>query len=470
MKHAALAALFVCIPGVGAPAQADAPPARPAGETAASFTAAEAAAFAAAAQLAEAWRAAEMRKETRELGQVDGYTLLVARRGDQGELQLLGLGEDPARAFAAGDALYYFVPTTPAAARRLFCVRGDGVFACTDNTAGTALRDGRELVADDVLGDGGRGTLRDFPRTPTRGRDGNLWLPADMVKKATLRLLVVDEAGEPFAGLVLATVVATGDDEVDAALPAGVVRTLLEGDAVLTGVAARGLGFRLTMQGSSMMLPKASVRIDGTSARLTVARRTVQRLRLQQNEAAAVATLKNISSAQAQCQASGVIDANGNGAGEYGTFAELAGRDVVRGGKAAMAPPVLSTAFSRVENGVVTRSGYCFRLFLPGKDCAPVPELAKGGADAQAIDAKQAETVWCAYAWPVEAGTSGQHVFFIDHGGDVLMISNDDGRYSGAAKGPAAGAARAAGGTDKLNQPRAVNAQGQDGQRWVVRS
>ena len=45
--------------------------------------------------------------------------------------------------------------------------------------------------------------------------------------------------------------------------------------------------------------------------------------RLNANESAAIATLKNISSAQSQCQASAVIDANGNGAGEYGFFGEL---------------------------------------------------------------------------------------------------------------------------------------------------
>ena len=49
--------------------------------------------------------------------------------------------------------------------------------------------------------------------------------------------------------------------------------------------------------------------------------------RLNANESAAIATLKTISSAQAQCQASGVIDANNNGAGEFGYFGELSGTD-----------------------------------------------------------------------------------------------------------------------------------------------
>jgi prepilin-type N-terminal cleavage/methylation domain-containing protein len=47
--------------------------------------------------------------------------------------------------------------------------------------------------------------------------------------------------------------------------------------------------------------------------------------RLNANESAAIATLKNISSAQAQCQASSVVDVNNNGAGEYGFFGELSG-------------------------------------------------------------------------------------------------------------------------------------------------
>ena len=58
--------------------------------------------------------------------------------------------------------------------------------------------------------------------------------------------------------------------------------------------------------------------------------------RLTANESAAIATLKNISSAQAQCQSSAVIDTNGNGAGEYGFFAELSGRVGVRTASAAI--------------------------------------------------------------------------------------------------------------------------------------
>lgn len=444
-------------------------PAVPAGETASTFTAAEAQAFAVASQLALGWRAGEGQKEMRENGRGFGYRLLVAQRDREGALQFLGEGGDPARTFAAGDVVCYFVPEVPGAAgRRVFCVRGDGVLAVTDNTAGTALRDGRAPNPDDVLGDGGKGTLRDFPRTPARGRDGNLWLPADMVKQATLRLVVVDEAGEGLGGIGVATVVAAEGEAIDAPLPAGTTRTLLEGDAVLQGVPVRGLGFEVTSQGTRMPLARDAVRLDGSSARLVLSRASLQRLQGQRNEQYAIATLKNISSAQAQCQACAIIDANGNGSGEYGTFAELTGRDVVRGGKVAMNPPVLSTAFRKVEDGVVTRNGYCFRIFLPGKQGVPVAELAKGGPDAAAIDAAQAETLWCVYAWPSEAGVSGQRAFFIDQSGDLLAAPNGDGRYSGAGKAPKADAARSAGSTGRMNAAPAAQAAGIDGQTWVV--
>ncbi|MBN2492267.1 MAG: prepilin-type N-terminal cleavage/methylation domain-containing protein, partial [Planctomycetes bacterium] len=94
--------------------------------------------------------------------------------------------------------------------------------------------------------------------------------------------------------------------------------------------------------------------------------------RLNANETAAIATLRNLSSAQAQLQAGSKIDVDQDGSGEFGYFAELAGGIEIRGpGGATLAainPPVLSAAFRTVNSGVVTRSGYVFRLFLPDAD------------------------------------------------------------------------------------------------------
>ncbi len=54
--------------------------------------------------------------------------------------------------------------------------------------------------------------------------------------------------------------------------------------------------------------------------------------RLNSNETAAIATLRNIISAQAQFQSTARADVNNNGVGEYGSFGELSGSVGVRGG------------------------------------------------------------------------------------------------------------------------------------------
>jgi hypothetical protein len=200
--------------------------------------------------------------------------------------------------------------------------------------------------------------------------------------------------------------------------------------------------------------------------------------RLNANESAAVATLKNISSAQAQCQASGVVDANTNGAGEYGFFAELAGALGVRidesggTGTERITPPVLSGAFGNVDaNGRVVRSGYVFQMYLPGTGASAQPEAANGGGGGVSIDAANAETLWMCYAWPSSFGNSGKRAFFVNQAGDVLACKNVTQRYSGNPAGtagiPVPFAAFITGST-AMNASLAANMTGLDGERWVV--
>ncbi len=97
--------------------------------------------------------------------------------------------------------------------------------------------------------------------------------------------------------------------------------------------------------------------------------------RLSANETAAVATLRNLASAQAQVQASGVIDGDGDGTGEYGYFAELSGKSFVRAfngttqvisATTKVTPAVLSGSFGNIDaNSLVSRSGYYFKMYLP---------------------------------------------------------------------------------------------------------
>ena len=197
--------------------------------------------------------------------------------------------------------------------------------------------------------------------------------------------------------------------------------------------------------------------------------------RLNANESAAIATLKNVSSAQSQCQASGIIDTNANGAGEYGFFAELAGGTAVRSnetggvGTERIQPPFLSGAFTQVQASRVVRSGYTFQLYLPDTTAAATAEAAGGGGSGVSISASNAEVMWLCYAWPTSYGNSGKRTFFINQQGDVLACRNGTQRYNGGTKPPNTNAAFHTNvGTVTMGSTLAANATGKDGERWTV--
>lgn len=169
----------------------------------------------------------------------------------------------------------------------------------------------------------------------------------------------------------------------------------------------------------------------------------LERARTRANQSAAIATLRNLISAQAQMQATARIDTDRDGTGEFGGFLELSGAAPGRMGT-RLAPPVLSRAFSEVnEHGEVTRSGYQYRIYLPDAAGRGVAEPRTGYAAIDA-DADLAETTWCAYAWPVDEKTGATTVFFTNQSGDVF--ATEDARYRGPGRGPAADAAFVDGG------------------------
>jgi prepilin-type N-terminal cleavage/methylation domain-containing protein len=204
--------------------------------------------------------------------------------------------------------------------------------------------------------------------------------------------------------------------------------------------------------------------------------------RLSANETAAIATLRNLASAQAQAQASGAIDGDGDGSGEYGFFGELSGADFVRAfaagaqviGTVKITPPVLSGAFGNVTNSVVSRSGYMFKLWLPDAAGVGIAENVNGGAAGTiaSLAPDLCETTWCAYGWPINRGNSGNRAFMVNQQGDVLQTLNNTKQYSGLVTQPLADAAFAATGgvATKINQPLAVtdpNKAGLDGEVWA---
>jgi prepilin-type N-terminal cleavage/methylation domain-containing protein len=187
--------------------------------------------------------------------------------------------------------------------------------------------------------------------------------------------------------------------------------------------------------------------------------------RLNSNETAAIATLRNIISAQSQFQTTSRADENNNGVGEYGTFGEMSGSIGIRG-NAVLNPPVLSTAFRTVNaNGEVTRSGYFFAMYLPDATGAGLNEVAGGGADAN-VDADLAETTWCAYAWPANFGNTGNRTFFVNQGGDI--VATEDATYSGsgAANRPDFDAAFSQNSTATITGNVATGMTGRDGNFW----
>jgi prepilin-type N-terminal cleavage/methylation domain-containing protein len=193
--------------------------------------------------------------------------------------------------------------------------------------------------------------------------------------------------------------------------------------------------------------------------------------RLNANETAAIATLRNISSAQAQFQATSKADVDNDGTGEFGAFLELSGAVDVRGIAAVgrLNPPVLSGAFRTPDAaGAVSRSGYFFTIYLP--DAAGVGVIADAaGGSFGAVDEDLAETTWCCYAWPVNYGNSGNRTFHVNQTGDVTSSENPAAPYTGPiATGnvPAPDAAFIAAVANTITGLTAVGVAGADGNIW----
>jgi hypothetical protein len=213
---------------------------------------------------------------------------------------------------------------------------------------------------------------------------------------------------------------------------------------------------------------------ENASDLVFVSRKDLVRVRNAANEAAAIATLRSVSSAQAQAQVSGAIDADGDQAGEYATFGELSGRVPCRAapGKRSIRldPPILGAAFAEVtESGNVLRSGYVYRMYLPGPTAsngktAGIPESAKGGGPQP--DANNSEILWSIYAWPIDAPTTGARAFFINQEGDLLATTNADGAYSGEDRAPAFDAAFSAGTPGDMAAQPVPGAKCNDGHVW----
>ncbi len=184
-----------------------------------------------------------------------------------------------------------------------------------------------------------------------------------------------------------------------------------------------------------------------------------RRLSISNDEASTLYALRALVSAQQEFRRSAHVDRDGDGAGEYGTFAELAGVVPLPGSNARLSPPILTAAFSRIADGIVTRRGYHLRLYLPGSDGEPIAEQSAGGVDPQ-VDPKASTGAWAVVAWPTE-DSRAKRSFYVDHAGRVYTTETE---FRGT-NAPAIAALLAR--ENDLRGGISANGAARDGSRWV---
>jgi hypothetical protein len=83
-------------------------------------------------------------------------------------------------------------------------------------------------------------------------------------------------------------------------------------------------------------------------------------------------------------------------------------------------------------------------------------------------DHENSESMWVVYAWPLEAGRTGQRAFFLDAKTNFLIMDDADGAYGGEAQAPAFDAAFSRSWPGTLRAPLcAADGQGNDRHAWV---
>src|SRR5262245_28352869 len=151
------------------------------------------------------------------------------------------------------------------------------------------------------------------------------------------------------------------------------------------------------------------------------------------DERTAIALLRDLAKAEAQFAADLRIDADGDGRGEFGFLAELAGSARLRIdaagriGRAAMGQPLVPP--SPIVASAADNGSYVVQVFLPGADGAWLAENDEGGGAGIAVAVDEAEQRFRAYAWPT-ISSRARRAFAVDEHGNVRAFANADRRYS----------------------------------------
>lgn len=157
------------------------------------------------------------------------------------------------------------------------------------------------------------------------------------------------------------------------------------------------------------------------------------RARISANETSAISTLRATSTAQLQFSKAGLKDRDGDGVGEYGFYTEISGtkRVPIAGVLGQRVDPgfiniALGTT-SAVDLGTANKAGYLFQIWLPvGDAIAAAPET---GLEVDPVvwtqnEVDTQELRWGCYAWPTDAGKTGNKAFFVCHRDEILTTPN----------------------------------------------
>jgi len=237
----------------------------------------------------------------------------------------------------------------------------------------------------------------------------------------------------------------------------------------ITGIADRPGGVLISSYSTTGVTAASFLGVAGAGMAAAILVPTLMRSKVGANETSALATLKMISTGQEQFKNAVCVDVNVNGVGEYGFLQELAGTSPCRtagglDGPTNAAAPFIPRIMGMTDvQGRVMKSGYYFKLYLPGKE-----QAVSAGARVPAGDAGLAaarETRYCVYAWPIEFGRTGYRAFFIDMQGQPYSTSSP--AYSGEMS-PAPGAAYSSKSekANNLDGPVDSNEPASDGNFW----
>jgi hypothetical protein len=193
-------------------------------------------------------------------------------------------------------------------------------------------------------------------------------------------------------------------------------------------------------------------------------------------EAVAIATLRHLHGLQQQFLASKVLDRDGDGLGEAGTFSDLAAsgwqlqKSLNMSPAASIRTKQIADAFTKMERGRLHHRGYFFQLYLPAKHgpakdepATDEPWISEGTPTRFLLDVDASELGSCICAWPDGADDRPRSAFFLDGGGAVWTCNRREQRYAGTIRPMPAVAAMPLPGMDHGNDRGHA---GRDGQRW----